>query len=48
MLSRPVLSFLAGNGFDVAADGLDDFPRYHVAVGAPGEVLYLISDNDEP
>jgi hypothetical protein len=33
--SRPVLGMRARDGFDIPADGLDDFPRGHVAVDAP-------------
>jgi hypothetical protein len=45
---RPVLSSRTRNGFDIAADGFDDFPDCHVVVDASGEVFYLTSDNDKP
>ena len=33
--SRPVLSSRARNGFDITADGFDDFPVGHVVVDIP-------------
>ena len=33
--SRPVLGSRSRNGFNIAADGLNDFPRDHVVVDAP-------------
>ena len=41
-----MLGIWAGNGFDVAADGLDDLPRYHVAVDAPSDVFYQDGERD--
>jgi hypothetical protein len=35
----PAVSGMTGNGFDITADGLDDFPSCHVAVDAPSDVF---------
>ena len=46
VLAWAVLGCRAGNGFDVAADNLDDFPSGHVAVDAPSDVFYQDGQRD--
>ena len=43
MISVPSLP---RNGFDIAANDLDDFPRCHVAVDAPSDVFYQDGERD--
>ena len=46
MFVWPAVRGMTGNGLDVPAYGLDDFPRCHVVIDAPSDVFYQDGERD--